>query len=104
MKIPVLRISGVALVLGLFWSFQASAASFTQFVAFGDSTLDSGWWKGALANQCAGYVTPSCDTGNFFTNGRIATAISKGGTGAPVGVGQNYAELVAQYYGLTALP
>ena len=30
------------------WASQAAADPFNQFISFGDSTADSGWWSGAL--------------------------------------------------------
>jgi outer membrane lipase/esterase len=82
---------------------QASAVSFDQFVSFGDSTLDSGWWAGALAGQC-GPVSSPCTTGNATKDSKIAAAIAAGGTGAPVGVGQMNTQILAADFGLTALP
>src|SRR5262245_46965631 len=38
-------------------------AQFDGFIGFGDSTLDSGWFKGALTGQCGSVAAP-CTTGN----------------------------------------
>nr|WP_108522505.1 SGNH/GDSL hydrolase family protein [Bradyrhizobium algeriense] len=84
----------------------ASAAPvYSQFIAFGDSTLDSGWWKGALATpgQCDGAASP-CGTGNPTRDTLIRNAIANGGTGAPVGVGLMHSEVLAGKFGLTAIP
>jgi phospholipase/lecithinase/hemolysin len=94
------------LATGLFLAISpapSSASTFTEFFAFGDSTLDSGWWKGALQGQC-GSAGAGCTTGNAAKDGRIGAAITNGGTGAPVGVGQMSTEYLAAMYGLTAKP
>ncbi|WXU09280.1 SGNH/GDSL hydrolase family protein [Bradyrhizobium symbiodeficiens] len=84
-------------------STPVHAATFTQFVGFGDSTIDSGWWKGALTGGCGAVAAP-CTTGNNAKDTRIANAIANGGTGAPVGVGLMNSQVLAGFYGLTALP
>jgi outer membrane lipase/esterase len=86
--------------------FEASpvfASQFDQFVGFGDSTIDSGWWSGALLGQC-GAVAGPCTTGNAAEDTRIKNAIANGGTGAPVGVGLMNSQILAGMYGLTATP
>lgn len=98
-----LKLKVAILAAGVFCVSHASAASFDAFYAFGDSTIDSGWWKGALNGQC-GDVTPSCTTGNATKDAKIAAAIANGGTGAPVGVGLMNTQILAAYYGLTAIP
>jgi hypothetical protein len=80
---------------------QAAASTYDAFFAFGDSTVDSGWWSGALNGQC-GAVTPPCATGSTNKNNLIASAIANGGTGAPVGVGLMNTQILASYFGLTA--
>jgi outer membrane lipase/esterase len=92
-----------ALVLSLAGASQATAATFDAFYAFGDSSLDSGWWAGALKGQCGAVVVP-CTTGNPTEDGHIAAAILNGGTGAPVGVGLMNTQVLASDYGLTAIP
>lgn len=82
---------------------QASASTFDAYYGFGDSTIDSGWWAGALNGQC-GQVTPSCTTGSSTKDDKIAAAIAHGGTGAPVGVGQMSSQDLAGDFGLTAIP
>ena len=90
-------------VISLATGFSSStfAATFDQFVAFGDSTLDSGWWQGALTGAC-GPVSGPCATGNPTKDAKISAAIAAGGTGAPVGVGLMSTQDLAGYYGLTA--
>jgi outer membrane lipase/esterase len=83
----------VALIV---FSFSASAQSYNQFVGFGDSTVDSGWWKAAL---------PGNATQNPNKDPLIANSIAQGGTGAPVGAGYLMnSQLLASYFGLSAVP
>ncbi len=98
-----MKLKLVILAFSIVCASQAAATSFNQFIDFGDSTLDSGWWGGALAGQCDGASSP-CTTGSTFKNTLIANAIANGGTGAPVGVGLMNTQILAGFYGLTALP
>jgi|SRR6516162_11260283 len=88
-----------ALTLCAVASQAPAATSFDNLFVFGDSTVDSGWWAGALASppQC-GPVTAPCETSGLsppFPSGShdalISAAIAAGGTppanGAPVGAG-----------------
>lgn len=68
-----------------------AAAQFNQFIGFGDSTIDSGWYRNTT-------------TGDPDRDKRIAAAVAAGGHGAPVGVGLMSSEVLAGYFGLTALP
>jgi outer membrane lipase/esterase len=81
----------------------ASATTFDAVYVFGDSTVDGGWWKGALNGQCGPVASP-CATGNATKDSKIFDAIQAGGNGAPVGVGTMNTQLIAQHYGLSALP
>ena len=74
------------LTISMFYATQAGAISFNDFVSFGDSSIDNGWWSGALQEQRDGAPAP-CTAGNVFKDNRIANAIANGGTSAPVGVG-----------------
>jgi phospholipase/lecithinase/hemolysin len=98
-KLPAL------LALSIVCASQAAADQFNQFLSFGDSTLDSGWWSGALQGQCDGAPSP-CTTGSTFKNAVIGNAIALGGgvVGAPVGVGQMNTQVLAGFFNLTALP
>ena len=78
-------------------------AQFDGFIGFGDSTLDSGWFKGALTGQC-GSVSAPCTTGNAGRDERIGNAVERGGTSAPVGVGLMHSEVLANSFGLSATP
>lgn len=81
----------------------AFASPYNQLVGFGDSTLDSGWWRGALQGSCAGLGAP-CTTLNPDKDLRIQNAIDRGGTGAPVGVGLMHSQYLAASLGVTANP
>jgi outer membrane lipase/esterase len=86
-----------------FATFHAGADQFDAVYVFGDSTVDSGWWKGALNGQCDGAPSP-CTTGSATKNTAIASALANGGTSAPVGVGSMNTQILASYFGLTANP
>jgi outer membrane lipase/esterase len=98
-----MKLKLVVLTFGIVCASQASADSFNKFTSFGDSSVDSGWWSGALQGQCDGATAP-CTTGNVVKDTRIANAIANGGTGAPVGVGLMNTQILAGDFGLTALP
>src|SRR5215831_7235045 len=98
-----MKLKLVVLALGIVWASQAAADSFNAFYSFGDSTIDSGWWSGALNGQCDGAPSP-CATGSTTKNTLITNAIANGGTGAPVGVGLMNTQILAADFGLTALP
>jgi len=91
-------------LLGLI-SQPVRAQSFNQFIGFGDSSIDSGWWAGALAvpPRCDSVAVP-CTTGNPLQDALIRNALANGGAGAPVGVGFINSQILASYFGLTALP
>jgi outer membrane lipase/esterase len=75
---------------------QASAQSFTQTLVFGDSSVDSGFYK-VLGN-------PNGPATNKF-NIAFAAAIAAGGTGAPTNSpGLMNSQVLAAYFGLTADP
>jgi phospholipase/lecithinase/hemolysin len=93
----------LALAFSAFCASQAAASSFSAFYTFGDSTVDSGWWKGALNGQCGGGVSSPCDTGNPNFNDKISSAIADGGTGTGVGVGQTMTQDLAKDFGVTSL-
>jgi outer membrane lipase/esterase len=99
-----MKLKLVVLALGIVWASQAAAGPFNQFISFGDSTADSGWWSGALNGSCDGAPSP-CTTGSTTKNTLIQNAINAGGTGAPVGAGfMMNTQILAANFGLTALP
>jgi outer membrane lipase/esterase len=87
----------------LFWSGEASAATYTELDVFGDSSVDSGWWKGALSGQCGAVAAP-CVSGDANFDTKVQAAIAAGGTGAPVGVGLMNTQILAAKLGLSANP
>jgi hypothetical protein len=42
-----MKLKLVVLTLGIICASQAAADPFNQFISFGDSSVDSGWWSGA---------------------------------------------------------
>jgi outer membrane lipase/esterase len=73
---------------------QASAQSFNQVIVFGDSTVDSGFYK-VVGNP----------RGGAGFNSAFTAAIAAGGTGAPTsGGGLMNPQVLASYFGLTANP
>jgi outer membrane lipase/esterase len=101
-----MKLKLVVLALGIVWASQAAADSFNAFYSFGDSTIDSGWWSGALNGQCDGAPSP-CTTGSATKNTLIQNAINTntGANGAPVGAGSMMnSQILAADFGLNALP
>ncbi len=68
-----------------------SASSLHQYIGFGDSTLDSGYFR---------YHT----TGSSAIDAAIATAVNNGDTGAFVGNGVMNSVILAEKFGLNATP
>jgi outer membrane lipase/esterase len=81
----------------------SSATTFTALDVFGDSSVDSGWWAGALNGQCGAVKSP-CTSGDTTFDTKVKAAIAAGGTGAPVGVGLMNTQYLAQMLGVTAIP
>ena len=96
-------IKAAALAFSVFCASQVAASPFDQMYVFGDSTVDSGWWSGALNGQCGGVPAP-CETGSTTKDALISHAIANGGTGTPVGVGLMNSQILASDLGLTANP
>jgi outer membrane lipase/esterase len=69
----------------------ASAAGFNQFIGFGDSTLDTGYFR---------YHT----TGNSLVDQLLVTAIANGATGGWAGNGVMNTAILAGKFGLSAAP
>ncbi len=75
----------------------AEAQNFNQFIGFGDSTIDSGWWQAWLASGGS--------TSSAKKNAVIEAAIAHGTNGAPVGAGNlSNSQILASLFGLTAIP
>ncbi len=89
-------VASVAMMTAPAMMSQASAQSFTQALVFGDSSVDSGFYK-VLGN-------PNGPATNKF-NIAFAAAIAAGGTGAPTNSpGLMNSQVLAAYFGLTADP
>jgi outer membrane lipase/esterase len=98
-----LLLSAFAMTIG---SASAYSQDFSQAIVFGDSSVDSGWWQGAVAGQCDGAGTPCTPAQtNTQKNQKIANAIAAGSNGAPVGSSDLMnSQLLAGYFGLSADP
>ena len=86
------RCVGAALVLALA-SSPAASQSFSQLVVFGDSTVDSGWYRNAAPNS----TNPTYNTD-------FAIAVTQGGGTATTNPGPINSQLLASFFGLTANP
>jgi outer membrane lipase/esterase len=74
-------------------SATAHAQNFSQFIAFGDSTIDSGWYRNAA--PLSNHATYNAD---------FPAGLAAGGGKATTNPGQNNAEMLAGKFGLTATP
>jgi outer membrane lipase/esterase len=79
-------------------SSPAAAQSINQFVGFGDSTIDSGWYR----NNIVGGV-PFAGGGNNF-NTLFPGAVDQGAGRATSSPGLMSSELLAGFFGTTATP
>lgn len=71
----------------------AQAQNFNQFIAFGDSTTDTGW-----------FANPAANTTIPFYNAAIAAAVAAGGNAHWTGPGPGNAQILAGFFGLSANP
>src|SRR5262245_33909588 len=100
----------VLVMMGLFLgsAVPVGAQTISQALVFGDSTVDSGWWKGAFSGQCDSTTSPCTPNTNPANakNVAISAALGTGTTnGAPVGAGHLMnSELLAAYFGTLANP
>ena len=94
-------IAGVALCLA---ASQATAASFDAFYVFGDSTVDSGWWNGALNGQCDGAPSPCTIWVGQQKHVDFKRHCQRRNGWAEVGVGLMNTQILASDFGVTALP
>jgi len=69
------------------------AQTFNQFVGFGDSTVDSGWYRNL-----------AFPTGNAAIDGALPAAIPNGGGISTTGPGPVSSQVLAGYFGLSATP
>jgi outer membrane lipase/esterase len=88
------RIAVAAAVAAVALSGPAAGQTLNQFIGFGDSTIDSGWYR------TPGF--PPIGGANF--NAAFPTAVAQG-AGAPTSrPGLMSSEVLAAYFGLTAIP
>ncbi len=71
----------------------ASAQSFNQFIGFGDSTVDSGWYRNL-----------AFPTGNATVDAALPGAVVNGGGVSTTGPGPVSSQLLASYFGLNGNP
>jgi outer membrane lipase/esterase len=74
-------------------SISAQAQNFSQFYGFGDSTIDSGWYRNAAPNST-----------NSTYNADFPAGLAAGGGKATTNPGQSNSEMLAGKFGLTANP
>ena len=74
-------------------STPAPCQSFNQFVGFGDSTVDSGWYRNL-----------AFPTGNAAIDAALPAAIASGGGISTTGPGPVSSQVLANYFGLNATP
>ena len=79
------------MVITLSTSGTSGAAGFNQYIGFGDSTLDSGYWR---------YNS----TGNSTSDGYTAAAVASGDSGAYNANGVENSIILAGKFGLSAAP
>jgi outer membrane lipase/esterase len=86
-QIAALALSGVML------SGPAFSQTFNQFVGFGDSTIDSGWYRNL-----------AFPTGNATVDALLPGAVANGGGVSTTGPGPVSSALLAGYFGLNGNP
>lgn len=79
------------MIIALSTYCAANTTGLTQYIGFGDSTLDSGYWR---------YNT----TGDMILDGWTATAVADGNSGAYNGNGIENSIILANKFGLSATP
>jgi outer membrane lipase/esterase len=78
----------------------AGAQDFNQAIVFGDSTVDSGWYR----NPANPPFTPPVNANQAKFNNDVLVAATQGGGKPTTGPGLMNSEVLAAYFGLTALP
>ena len=91
MKLKTALLAGAAF---LSLAQYAQAQNFNQLLAFGDSTVDTGWFTGATSGPHS--------TGIFFYDTAIAAGLKAGGNAHFTGPGPGNAQLLASFFGLSA--
>src|SRR5215475_4756268 len=87
--VTVMRRIWTALFAVAAFSAPALSQNYNQFIAFGDSTIDTGWFAHA-------------NTGNAAFNAVVQAAIAQGGNAHSTGPGPGNAQILAGFFGLTA--
>jgi outer membrane lipase/esterase len=94
MNLTNIKCSCVGLALALVIGCSPAASqSISQVVVFGDSTVDSGWYRNAAPNS----TNPTYNTD-------FAIAVTQGGGTATTNPGPVNSQLLAGFFGLTANP
>jgi outer membrane lipase/esterase len=83
----------IAGIAGVTFSSRAESQSFSRFVGFGDSTIDSGWYKNAAPNSV-----------NPIFNADFAIAVTQGAGAATTSPGLVSSQYLAAFFGLSANP
>src|SRR5262245_55373358 len=92
----VLRILALGAAVAV--SSPAAAQSINQFVGFGDSTIDSGWYRNNIVGG-----QPFAGGGATFNNA-FPGAVAEGAGRATSSPGLMSSELLAGFFGTTAIP
>lgn len=87
----MLRKAVCVALIGLGAARPATAQSFDRFYGFGDSTIDSGWYR-------------STPTGDPAIDALLPAALAKGGGEATTNPGLVNSQLLAGFFGLSAIP
>ena len=89
-----MRVGLAALIVGTAWlPAPALCQSFNQFVGFGDSTVDSGWYRNL-----------AFPTGSAAIDAALPAAVANGGGISTTGPGPVSAQTLAGRFGLSAVP
>lgn len=85
--------AGIVALCLLAHASPAAAQSFNQFIGFGDSTVDSGWYRNL-----------AYPTGNATVDAALPTAIANGGGVSTTGPGPVSSQVLSGYFGLNGNP
>jgi outer membrane lipase/esterase len=93
-------VSLLVCVVAVALASPAAGQNVNQVIVFGDSNVDSGWYRHPAFPPFAAPTTPSQAT----FNANILAAAASGGGKPTTGPGLVNSEVLALYFGLTALP
>ncbi len=85
------RLMALAILWIVSFGSDASAQNYNQFIAFGDSTTDTGWFANSRLSSAP----------NLFDTA-VANAVAAGGNAHWTGPGPGNAQILAGFFGLTA--